>query len=107
MLQTAATKALSAGITDAKSVVQASRDGGRLRIDPNIRRWFLLCRQLRLQLDTRRLHCLKLVEYILRLHAVLAASGVHAVIEPLPEEIAGYVGVEGVQARQEPVAPQG
>ncbi|OJT06853.1 hypothetical protein TRAPUB_2292 [Trametes pubescens] len=95
-----AAKALETRVLDVHKTIKAQKEGGQ-PVDPNTAEWFLLCHLLRLQLEQQRHNCTKLVEYILRLHATLAAVGAPVILEPLPEEMASYVGVVGVKARQE------
>ncbi|KAL1941351.1 hypothetical protein VTO73DRAFT_7168 [Trametes versicolor] len=87
-----AAKALQTRVLDIHETIKAQKEGGQ-PIDPRTAEWFLLCHLLRLQLDRQRHNCTKLVEYILRLHATLAAGGAPVVLEPLPEEMASYVGI--------------
>ncbi len=95
-----AAKALETRVLDVHKTIKAQKEGGQ-PVDPTTAEWFLLCHLLRLQLEQQRHNCTKLVEYILRLHATLAAVGAPVILEPLPEEMASYVGVVGVKARQE------
>ena len=94
---------LSARTDEAAKVLKAY-DENALHVDDSIHQWYLLCRQLRLQATRHEHTCIKLVQYILTIHATLAAYGATTILEPIPEEIAYYVNIEAVR---DPKGPEG
>ncbi|KAI0366443.1 hypothetical protein BV20DRAFT_981935 [Pilatotrama ljubarskyi] len=96
---------LTARLEVTKLIVKAHAAGELPVTDPNVEKWFLLCRQQLLQNTALFSSCRALTKYVYRMHKAMAAQGMPAVIDPLPQALIEAT-VQNATYRSQPALTQ-